>query len=63
MLIHSSRASQVLNDPILAILQWDKVFTKIPAKYYDYIADFFSDLLMELSEKTGMNKHIIELIK
>ncbi len=46
----------------MAALQWDKVPTKIPAKYSDYVDVFSLDLAMELLENTGMNKHTIELI-
>ena len=51
-----------MNKLTLAALQWDKVFTEILAKYADYADVFFLDLAMELSEKTGMNEHLIELI-
>ncbi len=62
MPIYPSRAPQVLNDPILAALQWDKAPTEIPTEYSDY-ADIFSlDLAMELPENTGVNEHAIELI-
>ncbi len=37
--------------------------TEISAKYSDYTDVFSSDLAMELSENTGMNKYVIKLIK
>ncbi len=63
MPIHPSRASQFLDDPILAALQWDKAPIEIRTKYSNY-ADIFSlDLAMELLENTAMNEHAIELIE
>ncbi len=63
MPIYPSRALQVLDDPTLAALQWDKTPTKILTKYSDYVEVFSSDLVMELTEKTRMNKHAIKLIE
>ncbi len=63
MLIHPSRALQVLEDPTLAALQWDKASTEIPAKYSDYADVFSSDLAIELPENTEINEHAIELIE
>lgn len=40
----------------------DKTPTKVQVKYLDYINIFFFDLVMELLENTGMNKHAIKLI-
>ena len=47
---------------MLAALQQDKAFTKIPSKYVDYADVFSPDLAMELLENTGINEHAIELI-
>ncbi len=63
MPIHVSRALQVLDDPMLVDLQWDKAPIKIPAKYSSYADVFFSDLAMELPENTEMNEHTIKLIE
>ncbi len=63
MLIHPSRAPQVLEDTTLAALQWDKSSIEIPAEYSDYADVFSSDLAMELPENTEMNEHTIELIE
>ncbi len=46
----------------IAALWWERVFTKIPAKYSDYADVFFSEQAMELPKNTGINKHAIELI-
>ncbi len=61
--IHPSRVLQVLDNSILAVLQWDKAPTKIPAEYSDYADVFSSDLAMELLENSEINEHAIELIK
>ncbi len=63
MPIHPSWGPQVLKDPILAALQWDKAPTKIPTEYSDYADVFSSDLAIELPENTGMNEHASELIE
>ncbi len=63
MPIHLFRAPQVLDNPTLAAIQWDKTPTKILAKYFDYTDVFSSDLVIELLENTGMNEHAIELIE
>ncbi len=55
--IHSSWTAQI------AVLQWDKAPTKIPAKYSNYADVFSLDLVIELSEKTGINEHAIKLIE
>ena len=36
--------------------------TKIPAEYSDFADIFSSDLTSELSEHTGINNHVIELV-
>lgn len=46
----------------LATLQKDKALTKIPTKYSDYANVFSFDLVLELSENTRMNEHVIKLI-
>ena len=61
MPIHLFMAHQVQNQPTLAALLEDKAITKISAKYSDYANVFFSDLTIELSKNTGMNKHTIKL--
>ena len=65
MLIYSSRISQVQgsNEPTLVTLQWDKALIKIPAKYSDFADIFLIDLAIELPKNTGINEHIIKLIK
>ncbi len=63
MPIHPSRIPQVLDNPTMADLQWDKAPTEIPAEYFDYADVFSSDLVMELPEDTEMNEHAIELIE
>lgn len=56
MTIYLSRAAQI------AILQWDKALTEIPAKYSDYVNVFSSDLAIELSKNIEINEHTIKLI-
>ncbi len=56
LLILSFRAAQI------AALQWNKVPTKILAKYSDYADVFFPELAMELPENMEMNEYDIELI-
>ncbi len=63
MPIYLFMASQVLDNPTLAALQWDKAPTKIPTKYSNYADLFSSDLAMELPKNTEINEHAIELIK
>lgn len=55
--VYPSRAVQI------AVLQWDKALTKIPAKYANYADVFLFDLAMELSENTGIKEHAIKPIK
>lgn len=47
----------------IVTLQSDKAFTKVSAKYADYADLLLFDLAMELTENTGINKHVIKLIK
>lgn len=47
----------------IAVLQWDKVSTKIFVEYADFSDLFSSDLAMELPENIGINKHVIELVE
>ena len=56
IIIHLSQITQI------AILQWDKALTKIPAKYFNYADVFLSDLAIELPENTSLNKHVIKLV-
>lgn len=49
--------------PLLAILQQDKVLTKILVEYVDYAVVFFADLAIELPKNTSINKHVIELVE
>ena len=62
MPIHLFRIFQAQNNPTLAILQWNKASTKIPAEFSDYTNIFSLDLAMELPENTRMNEHTIKLI-
>lgn len=47
----------------IAVLQFDKTSTKIPAKYTNYTNIFLFDLAIELSENISINKHAITLVK
>ena len=47
----------------LAVLQQDKVSTKIPSEYANSADVFFLDLMMELAKNTGINKHAIKLFE
>ena len=62
--IYLLRPSQIqgLDEPTLAILEWNKAFTKIPAKCADYADVFFLDLVMELFKNTKINQLAIKLI-
>ena len=64
MPIYLLKTSQVqgLDKPTLAILQWDKACTKIPAEYADYADIFSSDLAIELLENMEINELAIKLI-
>ena len=57
MLIHLSCA------PLLAFMQKDKATTEISSEYTDYSVVFLFDLAMELSENTGINEYVIELVE
>ena len=46
----------------IAILQWDKAFTKIITKYFNYIDVFSSNLIIKLLKIISIKEHIIELI-
>ena len=48
---------------MLAALQQDKAFIKIPSQYINYANVFSSDLVIELPENTGINKYAIKLIE
>lgn len=47
----------------IAVLQWDKVSTKVPMKYSDDTDVFSTDLAMKLLENTDINKYVIKLPK
>ena len=47
----------------IRLLLADKAPTKIPSKYLDYADIFLFDLIIELVENTGMNKHAIKLVE
>ncbi len=47
----------------MAILQRDKIPTKISMEYTDYPNIFSFNLAIELPENTGINKHTIELVE
>ena len=55
MPVHSEKQAQV------GALLFDKAPTKVPAEYSDYSDVFSAENAAELPEKTGMNKHAIEL--
>lgn len=55
--IHPLRVAQ------LTALQQNKALIKGPPKQCNFTDIFFSDLAIELSENTGINKYAIELIK
>lgn len=57
ILIHLS------NVLLLAVLQQNKVFTKISLEYINYTNILFLDLIIKLSEKNTTNNYGIELIK
>ena len=48
---------------ILATLQRNKAHTKIPSKYFNFADVFSSNLVIELTKNTSINKYAIELIK
>lgn len=50
-------------DAQLTALQWDKIPIEIFSKYANFSNMFLPDLTIELLENTGINKHIIELVK
>lgn len=47
----------------IATLQWDKVFTEVPAKYTDYMHVYLLDLAIELARNISINKYVIELVE
>ena len=55
--IHPAHAAQI------TVLKQDEAPIKVPPKYTDYAEVFSLDLVMELSENTGINKHAIKLEK
>ena len=65
MTIHPSQIAQLLGDNCMQIaaLQQDQAFTKVSAKYTDYINIFLFNLATELPENTSINKHVINLVK
>lgn len=48
--------------PLIAVLQHDQAFTKIPTKYADYADIFFVNLAINLPDNTDINNYIIELV-
>lgn len=44
----------------IAILQQDKAFIKVLAKYADYVDVFSFDLVIELLKNTGINNYAIK---
>lgn len=63
MTIYPSWVAQIINNKLvqIVILEQDKVSTKIPLKYANYIDVFLLDLVIELSEKMNINEYAIEL--
>ena len=55
MTIHPSQVAQIVT------LKQDKAFTEVTSKYADYTDVFSFDIVIELLENTGINKHAIEL--
>lgn len=55
--IHLFQAAQV------AILQYNKTFTKILAKYAKYANFFFCNLVIKFPKNTGIIKYAIKLVK
>ena len=57
MLVYSKKQAQV------GALLFDKVFTEVPAEYFDYNDVFSAENIAELPENTGINEHVIKLEK
>ena len=47
----------------IALLKVDETLTSVPLKYADFAEVFFKNLAIELPDHTGINNHIIDLIK
>ena len=54
--VHPSRRPQISS------LITEKAFTKVPAKYSDFVDIFSPDLTSELPKYTGINDHVIKLV-
>lgn len=63
--IYPSRGTQIIVDKPVQIpaLKQDEAFSKILAKYYDFIDVFLFELAMKLPENISINKHAIKLKK
>ena len=55
--VHLSRRPQISG------LIAEEAFTKVPAKYSDFVDVFSPDLAFKLSKNTGINDHAIELVE
>ena len=53
--MHTPQVAQI------AVLKQDEALTKVSSKYADYANVFFFDLVIELPENTGINKHAMKL--
>lgn len=47
----------------IVVFKWDKVLTKVVAKYIDYADIFLFNLVIELLKNTNINQYAIELVK
>ena len=55
MLVHSKKQAQI------GALLFEKAFTKVSAKYFNYNNVFSAKNIVKLLENTRMNEHAIEL--
>ena len=63
MTIYFSQAAQIFDDNCMQIvaIQQKQISTKVLSKYTDYANVFLFNLAINLSENTGINKHVIKL--
>lgn len=57
LIVHLSRAIQI------AALQWDNAFTKVLAKYANYVNVFSYDLAIKLPKSININNYAIKQVE
>ena len=63
MPINLEKQAQIKVKAQVRALLFNKAFTKVLAEYFNYNNIFSAENIVELSENSGINKHVIKLKK